>query len=209
MTASRWQLLFAFVALALVPAMARAHEFDPDVARITNAGHSLKWNWNPPGHTDRFGHAETLIHASQADVRARVLDYAHYKDFMPDKFKSSRVIGHGADGSADVYIQIKVMAGMVTLWDVTRFSPLKTVAPGVDIVEGRMVPGKGNVDDVDVVWTVRAVDEEWTVLKFDVLLKPGMPVPQFVMDEELRDSAICAVDAIHDRAQGSPGISPQ
>jgi hypothetical protein len=207
MTRGRWRLVLGLTALAAAPSMALAHELDPDAARIATAGHSLKWNWMPPGHADRFGHAETLIHAPLVAVRARVLDYAHYKDFMPDKFKTSRVIGHGVDGSADVYIQIKVMGGMVTLWDVTRFAPLKTVAAGLDVVEGRMLPGKGNVDDVDVVWTLRALDPEWTVLKFDVLLKPGLPVPQFVMDEELRDSAICAVDAIHDRAQGSPGIA--
>ncbi len=199
--------LFAVAALALAPSLAYAGELDPDAARIVAAGHALKWNWTPPGQTERYGHAETLIHAPSTVVRTRVVDYAHYKDFEPEKFRTSRVVGHGADGSADVYIQIAVMHGMVMLWDVTRFAPPKTVAPGVDVIEGRMVPGKGNVDDLDVVWTVRAIDDEWTVLKFDLLLKPGLPAPQWAMDEELRDYAMCAVDAIHDRAQGSRGIA--
>jgi hypothetical protein len=202
---ARRSSFLAVLALAVVPASAVAS--DQDAARIEAAGHSLKWNWTPPGRSDRYGHGETLIHAPLSVVRARVVDYAHYKDFMPDKFKSSRIVGHGADGSADVYIQILVLGGMVTLWDVTRFAPPKTVGPGVDVIEGQMLPGKGNVENVDVIWTLRALDADFTVLKLDVLLKPGLPVPQWAMDIELRDSATCAVDAIHDRAQGSKSIA--
>ncbi len=204
----RWlgALAVAF-ALGAAPSSAHADERDPDADRIAAAGHSLKWNWTPPGHSDRYGHAETLIHAPLAAVRAHVLDFGHYKDFVPDKFKISRVVGHGPDGSADVYIQIAVMHGLVLLWDVTRFAPTRKLEPGMEVVEGRMVSGKGNVDDVNVVWTLRALDNEWTLLKFDLLLKPGLPAPQSAIDEELRDSAMNAVDAIHDRAQGTPGIA--
>ncbi len=200
-------LPLALVALLLAPGAARASgERDPDAARIAAAGHSLKWNWTPPGHSDRYGHAETLVHAPLASVRTRVLDFAHYHDIMPEKFRTSRVISHGADGSADVYVQLAVLHGLIMLWDVTRFTPVRAAAPGVDILEGRMVPGKGNVEDLNVVWTLHALDPEWTVLKLDLLVKPGLLAPQSAVDEELRDSAMNAVDAIHDRAQGSSGI---
>src|SRR5438132_4891504 len=96
----------ALVALAVAPSMAYAS--DEDAARITAAGHSLKWNWTPPGRSDRYGHGETLVHAPLSVVRARVVDYPHYRDFMPDKFKTSRIVSHGVDGSADVYLQILV-----------------------------------------------------------------------------------------------------
>src|SRR5215471_15432187 len=89
------------LAVALVPSAASAD--NADAARIAAAGHSLKWNWTPPGHSDRYGHAETLIHAPLQSVRTRVLDFAHYRDIVPEKFKTSRVVGHGPDGSADVY----------------------------------------------------------------------------------------------------------
>jgi len=196
------------VGLAIRSPTARAGARDPDAARIASAGHSLEWNWTPPGHSDRYGHAETLIHAPLAAVRAHVLDFRHYRDILPDKFKTSRVVGHGADGSADVYLQIAVLHGVLTLWDVTRFGPPRQPSPGVEVVEGRMVPGKGNIEGMDVVWTLRSLDDQWTVLKFDLLLKPGLPAPQSAVDEELRDSARYAVDAIHDRAQGRPGIEP-
>jgi hypothetical protein len=181
---------------------------DPDALRIATAGHSLKWNWTPPGHADRYGHAETLIRAPLTSVRARVLDFSHYREILPSRFKISRVVGHVPDGSADVYIQIAVMHDMVLLWDVTRFGPVRHEGTDVEVVEGRMVPGKGNVEDFDVVWTMHALGPAWTVLKCDLLLKPNLPAPQAAVDEELRDSAMIAVDVIHDRAQGSPGVGP-
>jgi hypothetical protein len=192
--------------VAMAPSLARADPPDADASRIAAAGHSLEWNWTPPGQSDRYGHAETLIHAPLTAVRRNVLDFRRYRDMLPDKFKSSRVIGHEPDGSADVYLQIAVLHGMVLLWDVTRFGPVQHASPGVEVVEGRMVPGKGNIEGLNVTWTMRVVDEQWTLLKCDLLLKPGLPAPQSAIDEELRDSARYAVDAIHDRAQGSPSF---
>jgi hypothetical protein len=193
---------------ALHPNSVRADARDSEAARIAAAGHSLKWNWTPPGRSDRYGHAETLIHAPLSTVRAHVLDFPHYHDFMPSRFKTSRVVGHGPDGSTDVYIQILVLHGMVTLWDVTRFTSPHITGAGSEVIGGRMVPGKGNVDDLDVVWTLRQVGPSWTLLECDLLLKPGLPAPQSAIDEELRDSAMMAVDAVHDRAQGSHSIEP-
>jgi hypothetical protein len=197
----------ALIGSALAPAPVRADARDTEAARITAAKHSLEWNWVPPGQADRFGHAETLIRAPLAVVRAHVLDFPHYKDMMADDFKASRVVGHRADQSTDVYIQIEVLHGVVTLWDIARFSAPKELAPGLETVEGHMVRGKGNVDDMNVVWTLRALGDDWTVLKVDLLLKPGIPAPQWALDEELRDSARYAVDSIHDRAQGSREIA--
>ncbi len=183
--------------------VARADASDADALRIAAAGHSLEWNWTPPGDPDRYGHAETLIHAPLSSVRGHVLDFTNYKSILPDKFQVSRVVGHGADRSTDVYIQIAVLHGVVKLWDVARFAPVREVSPGTEQLEGRMVHGKGNVEDMHVLWTMRALNDEWTVLKLDMLLKPGLPAPQSAIDEELRDSARYAVDSIHDRAQGT------
>jgi hypothetical protein len=198
--------LAAAIAMAVLsagPPAAHAGTLDPDATRIGSAGHSLEWNWTPPGKDHRYGHAETLVHAPIAAVRQHVLDFRHYRDILPDKFKTSRVVAHGSDGSADVYLQIAILHGVVTLWDVTRFSPVENVSPSVEVVEGHMVPGKGNIDAMDVTWTLRALDDGWTVLKVDLLLRPGVPAPEWAIDEELRDSARYAVDAVHDRAQGS------
>lgn len=203
--------LLTVVGLGAVPVLratpARADALDPDASRIAAAHHSLKWNWTPPGRSERYGHAETLIHAPLDAVRDHVLDFGHYKDILPARFKISPVVGRLPDRSTDVYIQISVLHGLVALWDVARFTPSQRVSPSIETVAGRMLPGRGNVDDMDVLWTMRALDDQWTVLKFDILLKPGLPAPQFLIDDELADSAGFAVDAIHDQAQGSREIA--
>jgi hypothetical protein len=197
----------ALVALATAgPVEASAP--DAEAARIASAGHSLAWNWTPPGRSDRFGHGETLIHAPVAAVRRVVLDFSHYNTLPPYAVKTSRVVGHGPDGSVDVYLQINVMNDMITLWDVTRFAPLQRGAGGNESVTGNMVPGKGNIDDASSVWTLHPVGSDWTVLKFDILLRPGLPAPQDKVDEELRKAAENVVESVRDRAQGSKGLQP-
>jgi hypothetical protein len=188
------------------PAAAPA-ALDPDAVRIAAAGHSMKWNWTPPGRNARYGHAETLIHAPLPAVRRLVLDFGRYKE-LASSITTSRVVGHGPDGSTDVYLQMGVMNNMLTFWNVTRFSPLHVAPTGEEVLEGQMVHGKGNIDDSASVWTLRSAGPEWTVLKFDVLLRPGLPAPQSLIDEQLRDSAMDAVNSIHDRAQGSKEILP-
>ncbi len=210
--ARRFALWAGAAAAAIAPTLvdagsAHADDLDPDASRISAAHHSLKWNWVPPGRGDRYGHAETLIHAPVASVEKNILDYGHYTEFLPARFKASRVVGHPPDHGTDVYIQISVLNGVLALWNVSRFSAPRETSPGVQVIEGRMIPGRGNVDDMDAIWTVRALGDEWTVLKFDLLLKPGIPAPQSILDEELRDCAMFAVDKIHDKAQGTPGIA--
>jgi hypothetical protein len=195
------------VLAAASPARADAPVADADATRIAAAGHALKWNWTPPGRSDRFGHAETLVHAPVATVRHLVLDFASYRQ-LASSITSSRVVGHGSDGSTDVYLQMGVMNNTLKFWNVTRFAPLRVEPQGAEVLEGQMVQGKGNIDDSAAVWTMRPAGAGWTVLKFDVLLRPGLPAPQSLIDEQLRDSAMDVVNSIHDRAQGSKGIVP-
>jgi hypothetical protein len=199
----RWTTsLLALAALAVTtPLYADATAVDPDATRLSAAGHSLKWNWTPPGHNDRFGHAETLIHASLADVRKLVLDFPRYKELAPS-ITTSRVLSHLPDGSSEVYLAMGVLNNTISFWNVTRFAPLRAVGTD-EVIEGQMVPGKGNIGNSAVIWTLHPVGDGWTVLKFDVLLDPGLPAPQSLIDEQLRDSAMDAVNSIHDRVQGS------
>ncbi|HEX3345716.1 MAG TPA: hypothetical protein VHS09_14130 [Polyangiaceae bacterium] len=198
--------LLALGTLALTSPV-RADAPDQDAMRIASAGRSLKWNWTPPGRSERFGHAETLVHAPLATVRQLVLDFPRYKE-LASSITTSRVVAHGADGSTDVYLQMGVMNNTIKFWNVTRFSPLRTDAQAGEVLEGRMVHGKGNIDDSAAVWSMHPAGNGWTVLKFDVLLRPGLPAPQSLIDEQLRDSAMDAVNSIHDRAQGSKDIGP-
>jgi len=202
------RLALSVAALAFVtfaPATSGADEGDQDALRLSSAGHTLKWNWTPPGHQDRYGHAEALINAPLASVRTQVLDFANYKNLAPWRFKTSRIVGKEGDAT-DVYMQVSALKGMITLWNVTRFTPAKVVKPGLETVEGKFV--RGNIKDANFVWTLRQIDDQWTVLKCDILLKPDLPAPQSALDEELRDAAEQAVDAVHNKAQGNGRHDP-
>ena len=110
--------LFAAPLFAL--ADARAADEDPDVARLAD-GRSQKTTWVPPGDTERYGHADVLVHAPLAAVKKQVLDYGRYKELVPEKFHNAHVIGRQAGGT-DVYMQLPIMRGLVTLWQVMRFT---------------------------------------------------------------------------------------
>jgi hypothetical protein len=188
----------AALAVALLMARPAAAIDDADVAKLAD-GKSQKWNWQPPGTGERYGHAEVLVNAPLAAVRKQVLDFAHWKDLVPDKFHNVRVVGKDASGT-EIYMQVPVMHGVLMLWNVMRFQELAAVAPEWSIVEGWFV--KGNVKKANAVWTMHKIDDGFTVVKFDLLMLPNLPAPQAAIDEELRDAAMQAVDAIHDRAQG-------
>jgi hypothetical protein len=186
------------VGLSATVAFADTAPGDPELARLEQArGQSAKWNFVPQGKVERYGHAEVLVTAPVAYVRDLVLDFGHYRDFSAGKFKTSRIIDQNESGT-DVYIQIPVLHGMLTLWEVLRFGGAREVQPGVERVEGSFV--RGNVKNASVAFTLRTVGDK-TVLKADVLMVPDFAAPQAMVDEELRDAAQNAVDAVQARAQ--------
>lgn len=161
-------------------------------------GPSSKSNWVPPGRSERWGHAAVLVRAPLDAVRVQATDYAHLKDFAPNKFKTSRVVDK--NGSlTDVYLQIPVLHGLITLWQVVRFAPPEVVAPGMEVIHGMLV--KGNVKDLRFVVTLRATSADATIVKVDILLEPGFYAPQSALDEELRDAAQDAVEAVRVRSE--------
>ena len=170
---------------------------DDEVAKVNAAGHALKSNVTIGGKT--YGHAVSMINAPIAAVRKELTAYGQYKTLVPDKFSNVRVISkEGAN--TEVYMQVPIMHGLVSLWQVLKFGAPQQISPGVEVLEGKFV--KGNVKDANIVFTMRALGDDFTVLTCDILIVPNVPAPQAAIDEELRDSALKAVDALHTRAQG-------
>jgi hypothetical protein len=208
-----WLLAAALTAsLALVPMSAGADgtgsypasgaPVDADAQRLSQLGHSVKSNLVPAGKSDRYGHAEVLINAPLAKVRQQVTDYAHYKDLVPEKFHNARVVDKNKEqGTTDLYFTLDIMKGLVKLTNQIRFAPPRSAGPSTEIIEGRFIKGT-NVKDSNVILTLHQVTPEFTVLKIDLLILPTIPAPQAAIDEELRDAALMAADALHDRAQG-------
>lgn len=158
-----------------------------------------KSNWTPPGRGERYGHAEGLVATSAADVKKRLLDFNHYKDLAGPKFKNVRVVGK-EEGGTDVYFQLPIMKGIVTIWYVTRFAPSRAAGDG-EVVEGTFV--KGNIKGMHIVLRVApGPDAKSSVMTCDLLLSPGLPAPQSALDEELRDACGDAITNVR-RLTGS------
>ena len=161
----------------------------------------IKSNWVPPGRSERYGHAEGLIAAPVDTVRAKLLDFGHYKDLAGPKFKSVKVVDKQGQ-STDVYFQLPIMRGVVTLWYITRFPPLRATGLG-DVVEGTFV--KGNIKNMHIAFTVRpGPDEKSSVMVCDLVLRPNVPAPQSALDEELRDACGDAINSVRKTISPSP-----
>ncbi len=154
----------------------------------------LKSNWEPPGRSERYGHAEAIIAAPYETVRAKMADYPHYKDLAGPKFKSVKMVEKEKDHT-DLYFNLPIMKGLVTIWYVTRFSPPRAAKGGGETVEGNFV--KGNIKDMHITFTTRpGPDEKSTLMTCDLNLALTIPAPQSAVDEELRDACGDAVNAV-------------
>jgi carbon monoxide dehydrogenase subunit G len=202
--------LLASLALVFLPALAHAdantgganRPTDPQVARLLDAKKTLKWNYAPPGRSERYGHAEALV-AAPADKVAKVAtDFGHYKE-LHRKFATARVVGKEGDNT-DVYMRYPVQIGAmkVEFWEVMRFGGLR-VNDGTHFLEGNGV--KGDMKQGRTAITVKPIDAKHSLLTVDVVLIPKIPAPQFLIDEELRDGAEDFVNGVKDRAQGFVG----
>lgn len=196
--------LLVACALASVDAAAHPCKFKPIVLRadgparpwpvaaeaesVRAAGGFRKSNGVPPGQSARHGIAEILVPVEPAVLLASLQRYADYKDFAPNKFKTSRVLGIDKTGKTDVYMQIAILRGAITLWQTMRFDPVR-VEPGSDlrVIEGRFVDGNLAGSHVRVV--VAGAGEGHAYARLELLVELPMFAPQSAIDEELRDAA--------------------
>lgn len=166
-----------------------AEERKAQLERLAKDAGPIRTNWTPPGKGDRYGRAEGIIPAPADKVRAKLQDYANYKQLAGPKFKTVRVVDKQGNDT-DVYFQLPIMKGLITINYVTRFAPIKG-----DVIEGKFV--KGNIKDMHVAWTVRpGPDEKTAIMTCDLLLVPNVPAPQDAVDEELRDACGDAINAV-------------
>ena len=179
-----------------------ADELRAQAERLAKDPGPVKTNWTPPGKSDRYGHAEAIISAPYAVVRERLLDFPHYKELAGPKFKKVSLVDKSANGT-DLYFQLPIMKGLVTIWYVTRFGTARPGMNGAEIIEGRFV--KGNIKDMQIAFTIRPAPDQKTILVCDLNLAIHLPAPQAALDEELRDACGDAVNALRARtAQPAP-----
>lgn len=176
-----------------------ADDRNAQIERLKKDPGPIKSNWTPPGKTDRYGHAEGLINAPPDAVRAKLADFGHYKELAGPKFKSVKVVDKQGQ-STDVYFQLPIMKGVVTIWYVTRF-PQPRPAAGADVVEGTYV--KGNIKGMHIAFTVRpGAEDKSSIMVCDLVLQPNVPAPQSALDEELRDACGDAINSVRKQLSG-------
>jgi hypothetical protein len=178
-----------------------ADELKAQADRLAKDPGPIRTNWTPPSKNERYGRAEGLIAAPYDAVKARLLDFPHYKELAGPKFKKVSVVDKSAAGT-DLYFQLPIMKGLVTIWYVTRFSAARPGMAGAEIVEGKFV--KGNIKDMQIVFTIRPTADQKTILVCDLNLALSIPAPQSALDEELRDACGDAVNAIRARTTQPP-----
>jgi ribosome-associated toxin RatA of RatAB toxin-antitoxin module len=179
----------AFGISAVVPAAAQAGEISQDVL----AGKIHTTAVARAGSDVQAGRAVVLIDAPIEDVMAVIQNYGGYKSFMPN-FEDSRVLSQRG-ASALVYVKVNVMHGAVNFWAEVKLQP-KAAQGMTRVVQGKMT--KGNVDQFEATWEVTPVEGNKTLVAFQVLLDPSLPLPASLVNGENQKSARKAVRALRE-----------
>jgi ribosome-associated toxin RatA of RatAB toxin-antitoxin module len=144
-----------------------------------------------------WGRAEGVIDARPADVLAVLRDYGRYAGLFP-YFEKSRVLSQrGSD--AIVYLEARVLHGATTLWGQVRMTAAQS-SPDLQVVEAKMMKGKGNMAQLLARWEVRPLDAgQRAKVAFQLLVDPDLPVPDMVVSNEMKNSAGMAFRALRKR----------
>lgn len=198
----------AALALGLAaPPSANAEEKDQEAETLRTAGEAQRYNFKTvepgPSAIDTGG-AAVYVHAPVSVAKQVVLDYRHYAKFIPS-FTQSRVLSK-KNGTSEVYIEVPVAHGAITIWAVMRCGP--TVKDGA----GEKLTcdfEKGNVAQFRAVWKLRPIDDQSSVVKLEVFVDPHLPFPPSIVTDELAYAADKGVSGVKARAESlvSPTVA--
>lgn len=153
-----------------------------------------------PGVKIRGGKAEILLDAPLEKVMAVVQDYDNYSKFLPF-FRVSRTLAkRGANAIA--YMEAKILNGAHTIWVEMRFRERGSGGAN-KIIEGKMT--RGNVNMLSLRWEAAAADGDKTLLSFEFLVDPDLPLPNSMISEQNAVSARRTVRALRKRLYGILG----
>lgn len=183
-----------FVA-AVVPAAAQAGDIvitpELEQGRIPTTGRKQ------PGTSVQRGRAVVLIDAPADRVYDVIQNYAEYKEFLPH-FEASRVLSQRG-AAALVYVQVKVMRGAATIWAELKMKP-RAANGTTRVIEAKMM--KGNVDHFEAHWEVTPVDANRTLVAFEIVVDPDLPLPSSLVSDENMKSARKTLRALRERVTG-------
>jgi ribosome-associated toxin RatA of RatAB toxin-antitoxin module len=192
----RMLTLYALVfAVAVLPASAQAGEVA--LSSELRDGRIITTSRPQPGTSIERGRAMVLIDAPADRVYEVIQNYALYKEFLPN-FEISRVLSkRGA--SALLYVQVKIMRGAKTIWAELKLKPKQSNGDTRQI-EAKLM--KGNVDHLEALWEVTPVSDTQTLVAFEIIVDPDLPLPSSFVSEENAKTARKTLRALRERLTG-------
>lgn len=147
------------------------------------------------------GRSTAIVRAPLDRVRAVVLGFARYPEFMPH-YEKCRVLGVTPGGGHDVYMEVSALNGVVKMWARLEI-PKPVLIEGVETYASRMLAG--NVRDLQAIWRLQAIDGQQTRLSIEIFLRPKLPLPQQLLNTENLEGSARAIAAMRARIeQGWP-----
>jgi ribosome-associated toxin RatA of RatAB toxin-antitoxin module len=143
------------------------------------------------GSSVKAGRAVGIVDAPIDTVLAIVQDYGSYEKFMPH-FRASRVLSRRGN-SALVYMQASIAADTMTLWAQLKIGPRPNVG-NARIIEAKMV--QGNMDAMQARWELTSVDGQHTLVAFQLLMDPKVPLPASLVSGENEKAAQKTIRAL-------------
>ena len=144
-----------------------------------------------PGTSVKWGRATALVNASADDIEAIIHDYARYKTFLPN-FEASKVLSKRGS-SALLYVQVSVMHGASKIWAELKARPEKNTG-ATRVVNIKML--KGNVKHFGARWEITPVGAKQSVVTFQLIVDPDLPVPSGIVSAENQKSARKTIRAL-------------
>lgn len=174
---------------------------DPDVPQDGTAG---KVNRVPTkesvpiaGSALVRGRSAVIVDAPIDVVRAAVLDYGSYAEFMPH-YAASRVLGRTPSGGHQVYMKWVALHGAMKMW--ARFDMSSAQKNGAEEVY-RSKLREGNVRAAVAIWRMSPVGTNRTKLSLEVFLQPRGPIPDTLLNDENVSGAMKGVKAMRDHCE--------
>lgn len=152
------------------------------VSTVARGSESVSW-----------GRAVGVVEAPIEQVMAVVESYADYQSFMPH-FKTSKVLSQRGS-SALVYMQASIAKDTMTLW-----AQLK-VGPGANVGTTRVIRAKmlsGNMSAMEAVWEVTPVDGQRTLVAFQLVMDPKLPLPSSFITSQNQNAAKKTIRALRE-----------
>jgi ribosome-associated toxin RatA of RatAB toxin-antitoxin module len=152
----------------------------------------------PVGASGYFrGRSAAIVRAPIDRVRAVVLGFARYPEFMPH-YEKCRVLGRTPGGGSDVYMEVSALHGAMKMWARVEM-PKPIFIEGVETYASRMLAG--NVHDLQAIWRLETIDAQQTRLSLEVFLKPKLPLPKSLVNAENLEGSASAIAAMRARIE--------